>query len=148
MSRYTPGFSVWTAVAVAIVLGGCGGDDGKVGGVLTSTINPPVAPPAAGFLQSAYLKAPDPGPFDMFGAALAIDGDTLAVGESHDVAGTVYVFERVDADVWMRSVALVASNPGDDDEFGAALAIAGDTMVVGATQRRPVRRRSLRVHAR
>ncbi len=104
--------------------------------------------------QQAYLKASDSDNNDNFGSALALDGDTLVVGalnESSNAsgvdgddsnnafpqAGAAYVFVR-SGTVWSQQAYLKASNPGgqvfplDADFFGGAVAVSGDTVVVGA----------------
>jgi hypothetical protein len=98
--------------------------------------------------QQAYLKASNTQINDQFGTAIALSGDTLAVGawaESSGAAGVngnqadnsvissgaAYVFTRT-AGVWSQEAYLKASNPGLNDYFGHALALFGDTLAVGA----------------
>ena len=98
--------------------------------------------------QEAYIKAPNSGASDHFGAALAFDGDTLVVGapnessaatgvdgdgsdDSAQGSGAVYVFTRTGTN-WAQDAYLKASNPDPSDHFGAALALDGDTLAVGA----------------
>jgi MYXO-CTERM domain-containing protein len=78
---------------------------------------------------------------DQFGAALALQGDTLAIGmPAPGMAGTdtksgqVYIFQRGAADMWtlQTSLAMGASVAAVDDRFGSALAISGDRLAVGA----------------
>lgn len=85
---------------------------------------------------------------DLFGFALAGDGDTVAVGayledsgstgvggaQNNDSApdsGAVYVYRRV-AGVWDEEAYIKASNTGVRDEFGRAVALQNDVLVVGA----------------
>jgi hypothetical protein len=98
--------------------------------------------------QEAYVKASNTGSLDMFGMAVALDGDTLAVGapgeasnatgingnESDDSAsgaGAVYVFTRT-AGVWTQEAYIKASNTQAAYQFGARVALSGDTLVVGS----------------
>jgi len=98
--------------------------------------------------EQGYLKASNPGVDDQFGYALALDGDTLAVGapnegsattgvdgnQDNDDAldsGAVYVFTR-SGSIWAQVAYLKASNTGAGDQFGHALALDGDTLAVGA----------------
>ena len=100
------------------------------------------------WIQQAYLKASNPEVSDLFGAAVAISGDTIAVaatgeaGSSPGVngdqsdnslgdAGAVYVFVRSGGS-WAQQAYLKASNPAVNDRFGRSLALDGDTLVVGA----------------
>ncbi|HEX7037557.1 MAG TPA: cadherin-like beta sandwich domain-containing protein [Pseudomonadales bacterium] len=97
--------------------------------------------------QEGYVKASNTGP-DAFGASVAISGDTLAVGapgeasaasgidgdqddDSLSDAGAVYVFDRAGT-TWAQSAYVKASNPGDPDLFGGAVALDGDRLLVGA----------------
>jgi FG-GAP repeat len=84
--------------------------------------------------QTTYVKPAAPEEMANFGAAVAVsaDGNTMAVGASHD-AGKVYVFTRAGSN-WTEQAMLKASNAGDLDAFGSAVAISadGNTVVVGA----------------
>lgn len=95
----------------------------------------------------AYLKASNTDAEDEFGHAVAMSGDTLAVGapgeSSGDASGAnqadnaahesgaVYVFDRGAAS-YEQVAYLKASNADAEDRFGANLALAGDTLVVSA----------------
>jgi hypothetical protein len=87
--------------------------------------------------QVARLVGSDTAPGDDFGIDVALDDTTLAVGAiSNDHSGRVdpgaaYVFERA-AGAWEETAKLIASDPRDDARFAEALAVDGDTLVVGA----------------
>jgi hypothetical protein len=98
--------------------------------------------------QEAYLKASNTGPSDHFGYSVALSGDILAVGAwGEDSAaqgiggnqadngapesGAVYVFHRTGT-TWQQEAYLKASNTGTGDRFGISVALAGDTLAVGA----------------
>lgn len=71
-----------------------------------------------------------------FGLALAVDGDVAVVGASFDseggvTAGAAYVF-RHDGEGWVEQQKLVASDATGGEEFGFAVAISGETIVIGA----------------
>ncbi len=74
---------------------------------------------------------------DYFGIAAAVSGDTAVVGSLRNAhggrknAGAAYVFVR-SASTWREQQKLVASDAAAGDEFGGAVAVAGDTVVVGA----------------
>jgi len=72
---------------------------------------------------------------DLFGSSIAISGDTLVAGAPYaGENGAAYVFVRTGqswADVNPAAI-LVASNGEAGDEFGSAVAIDGDTVLVGA----------------
>jgi FG-GAP repeat len=69
-----------------------------------------------------------------FGAAVALDGDTAIVGAqaAESYRGAAYVFVR-SAGVWTQQQALVAADGAPGDQFGAAVAVGGDTAIVGAS---------------
>nr|WP_282452799.1 FG-GAP repeat protein [Lysobacter sp. CAU 1642] len=98
--------------------------------------------------QQAYLKASNTDAGDYFGTAIALAGDTLAVGARYEASaasgvngdqsdnslldsGAAYVFVRR-AGSWTQHAYLKASNPGEGDEFGSAVAVSGESIVVGA----------------
>ena len=99
--------------------------------------------------QQAYLKASNTDAGDFFGWALALYGDTLAVGaygedsasigidgdqtsNSANDSGAVYVFTRDSAGSWTQQAYLKASNTDPGDSFGATVALYGSTLAVGA----------------
>ena len=78
---------------------------------------------------------------DAFGSAVAIDGDTIVVGAqnwdggSTDAPqhGAAFVFTK-NNNVWSRVARLTASDYAAQDQFGFAVAVEGDTIVVGDFQ--------------
>src|SRR5512145_1841660 len=112
--------------------------------------------------QIAYIKASNPGMFDHFGeggaldghignaVAVSGDGNTIAVGAQHESSsargvngnqnnddaynsGSVYVFTR-NGEPWTQQAYVKASNAGNGDHFGNAVALSadGNTFAVGA----------------
>ncbi|BCX81493.1 hypothetical protein MIT9_P1071 [Methylomarinovum caldicuralii] len=80
------------------------------------------------------LQAPDGGSGDRFGAALAADGEWLAVGApGADVGGAVFLY-RCQAHCTL--IQRVADPQGEfQADYGASLAMAGDWLAVGAPAR-------------
>jgi hypothetical protein len=83
------------------------------------------------------LKAVDAEAGDMFGNAVAIDGDYIVIGASREDGsgknrGAAYVFRRTGTNTWDAGTKLTASGAGDEDRFGNAVAIAGDYLAIGA----------------
>jgi hypothetical protein len=74
---------------------------------------------------------------DGFGAALALSGDTAIIGAPYGAAGccsgagAAYLFTSA-AGVWSQAQAITPSNGTLGGQFGIAVAISGDTAVVGA----------------
>jgi hypothetical protein len=130
-----------------------------------SAVSPQVRATAATnpqWQQTAYLKAPNTGAIDYFGASVAISGDTIVVGAFGEAsnstavcnefaspgcdnggndgpdnngasgAGAAYVFERDGSGNWQQKAYLKAPNAQASDNFGYSVAISGDTIVVGA----------------
>ena len=82
--------------------------------------------------QQQKLTADDGAAGDLFGLSVAITGDTVVVGAPADDGsqGAAYVFVR-NGDVWTEQQKLTASDRAVNI-FGHAVAISGDTVVVGA----------------
>jgi len=86
--------------------------------------------------QEASLEASDAQTQDYMGQAVAVSGDYAVLGAPKDddrgvAAGAAYVFLR-SGGVWSQVVKLRASDGAAGDEFGGAVGIDGDTLVVGA----------------
>ncbi len=99
--------------------------------------------------QQAYLKSSNTDIGDSLGShSIAIDGDTVVVGSifesssatgvdgdqmdnSAGNAGAAYVFTRTGG-VWSQQAYLKASNTDAEDSFGYAIALSGETIVIGA----------------
>jgi len=88
--------------------------------------------------RQATLLAPDGAYSDKFGAAVAIDGDTIAVGapqhSGSDIAiwaGVVYIFVRASG-TWRLQAELTSDVPSYNSFFGRSVALEGDTLVAGA----------------
>jgi hypothetical protein len=91
-----------------------------------------------GWRQQARLTARDGAAFDLFGAALALDGDTLVVGARAADGpagarnnGAAYVYQR-QGEIWVETARLSAADGQANDYFGHALALHGDWVAVGA----------------
>lgn len=110
----------------------------------------------AEFAQRAYVKASNSGAGDWFGYSVALSGDTLAVGAYQEAgavggivrgspddgqagdgapfSGAVYVFVRDESGAWSQQAYIkgVRTRTGTFDNFGASVALSGDTLAVGA----------------
>jgi hypothetical protein len=100
--------------------------------------------------QQAYLKASNTGPSDEFGTSVALSGDRLIVGAPGEGGfsagvngnqnnidlfelGAAYAFVRCGTD-WIQQAYVKASSVNVDDDFGAAVAVSGDTVLIGAPE--------------
>jgi putative cell wall-binding protein len=91
---------------------------------------------AGEWVETARLVSSDPGADEYFGKSVAVDGDTIVVGEQRDRdagvgKGAVHVFMR-SGGVWSHVAKLVASPRISNGEFGCDVAISGDTIAVGS----------------
>lgn len=88
--------------------------------------------------QWTELQKLQPASGRTFGAALALDGATMVVGSNREDgnAGAAYVYERQGNGTWLRVARLTASDRSSGDDFGVAVALSGNTIVVGAPDRR------------
>jgi choice-of-anchor B domain-containing protein len=87
--------------------------------------------------RQAALTAPDSSRMDDFGRALAIDGNTLVVGapRKRDGSGVVYAFRRAaDDGDWQPAGVIEPPRADDHREYGAALAVSGDDVLVGSPE--------------
>jgi hypothetical protein len=89
--------------------------------------------------ETQTLVASDVAQGDLFGNALAFDGDTLVVGALNKTNGTnffqgaAYVFTRPAAGgSFTQQAKLLANDGAASDFFGYSLAISGDSIIVGA----------------
>jgi trimeric autotransporter adhesin len=139
-----------------IVVGSVGEDSGATGvDGLQDDESAPVSGAAYVFVRSggswsqqAYLKASNSEASDRFGFSVAASGDTVVVGsDSEDSSatgvngaqdsngasrsGAAYVFVR-NGTSWTQQAYLKASNTGQNDRFGNAVSVWGDTVVVAA----------------
>lgn len=93
---------------------------------------------AANWTKEQCLTEEDevPNSDDNYGFAIAVSGNTLVVGAASDVTngvtgGAAYVYVR-DGHTWSLQQKLFASDRANFDQFGTAVDVLGDTIVVGA----------------
>jgi hypothetical protein len=88
---------------------------------------------AEGWTEQATLTASDASANAWFGNSVALAGDTALVGAWFaDGQGAAYQFGR-DGETWAEQLKLTAAERGPNDQYGSAVALAGDgTAVVGA----------------
>jgi hypothetical protein len=128
-------------------------NDGKLVSASDTVVVEARLPSTGSGALEAYVKPSNTTVFpDLlgFGQAVALDGDTLAVGASDSScatgvngnqtdrncpgAGAVYVFTR-SGGTWSQQAYLKASNTESlGDAFGTSVSLSGDTLAVGAPQ--------------
>jgi len=88
------------------------------------------------WIFDSRISPSDAAPGQQFGAALAMDGETIVIGAYLDNAldrnaGAAYVFAR-SGNRWIQRAKLTASDPSRFAFFGASVAIKGNHILVGA----------------
>lgn len=110
-------------------------DDFEATDSVTKTVS---VEPGTRFREVAKLLAADAEARDRFGESVAVDGDTALVGarfddDNGDLSGSAYVFARSRSNGrWSQQAKLVADDGGPVDFFGNAVAVDGDTALVGS----------------
>ncbi|WP_287127879.1 FG-GAP repeat protein [Candidatus Cyanaurora vandensis] len=93
--------------------------------------------------QQARLSGSDSRPLDFFGSALALNGNTLAVGSYgvNNRTGAVYVFERTQDTAgvvtWTQKAQIFAADRAEFDRFGYTVALDDNTLAVGSYRSDP-----------
>ena len=77
-------------------------------------------------------------PFDNFGEAVAVDGNTMVIGKNGDntqglSAGAAYIYELDGSNNWVQVTKIFGDTGGNFDLFSDSVAIDGDVVAVGAT---------------
>jgi hypothetical protein len=90
------------------------------------------------WLEHSQIVAGDAAASDYFGWSVALSGNTAIIGASDDDdfgarSGSAYIF-RYDGSDWIQTQKLLAADGTFNDKFGYAVAISGDTVIVGAYQ--------------
>ncbi len=86
--------------------------------------------------EQTKLTATDSGVGDAFGAAVAVSADTALIGAPANgglatASGSAYVFVRA-GNLWLLQQKLQAKDGTAFDAFGTAVALNGDTAIIGA----------------
>jgi hypothetical protein len=88
--------------------------------------------------EAGRLIADDASTGDAFGVSVGVSRDRVVVGAPRDgnASGSAYLFERNagGADAWGQLAKLTATDADSGDRFGTAVAIAADTVAIGAWQ--------------
>jgi len=86
------------------------------------------------------LENPFPATNDYFGAAVAVSGNTIVVAASQEDfpgaqnSGTVYVYNRTSPTPTVPVFTIPNPSPQLQDEFGTAIALSGQMLVIGASK--------------
>ena len=89
------------------------------------------------WIQQQKVTADDAGVNDYFGTWVAIDGEYAIVGSpqddlgEEDEAGSAYIF-HFNGDEWVQQQKLIADDFAGGDQFGNAVSISGDYVIVGS----------------
>jgi hypothetical protein len=123
------------AIEDTTVLIGASGDDDN--GIHSGSVYVFTRDGSGSWTQQAKLTAGDGAPYDYFGNALGIDGDTAVIGAMGDdynemPSGSAYVFTRDGGGSWSQQAKLTASDGAAEDWFGLSVTVNGDTALIGA----------------
>jgi len=139
MAVPSPAFGDYFGRAVAIsgtrvVVGADGDDTGatEAGRVYVYDLASPTPK-----VPIATLNNPSPAELDLFGWTVGIDGPRVVVGAYGDDAGgnnagSAYVYDLSSATPTLPMLVLTNPTPAASDSFGAAVAISGTRVVIGA----------------
>lgn len=91
---------------------------------------------ASGLHEDGNLLHPDPDSWDRFGQAVALHGDTIAVGCPRDDtsgsdSGSVHMFRKAGGD-WLHEGTLIPSDGEAHDQFGMSVSLGSDLVIIGA----------------
>lgn len=90
--------------------------------------------------QQAKISARTGLPWDYFGSAVAISGDSVIVGAAYAevdgqyTAGAAYIFER-QGESWVEQGRLTSTTPAAGEYFGTSVSISGNHAIVGVDTR-------------
>ena len=89
----------------------------------------------------AKLTAPTTVAQQRIGSSVAVDGDTVLLSDPRRedngyYSGAVWVFTRTaGTTMWTQQAKLLPTDGAEDDSFGSAIALSGDTAAIGAPWR-------------
>lgn len=125
-------FGKSVAVSGTAVVVGCDADDDLGAGSGSAYV---FRYSGSAWSQETKLLAADGGEYDHFGQAVAVSGDVAVIGSPEDDdggsnAGAAYVFRRAGA-TWVAQSKLLAADGAAGDWLGQAVAVSGQTAIVG-----------------
>ncbi len=90
-------------------------------------------------INTIEIHADDAQAENYFGSSIAVDGDTMVIGAAGDSrpagleSGSAYIFvwDALEGE-WVQQAKLTAPDAAQGDYFGSAVAVSGDTVVIGA----------------
>jgi hypothetical protein len=93
-----------------------------------------------GWVEVQQLNATDSPDGADFGSSIAIEGDTALIGADRTTLtddgqrhqGAAYIFRKGTDGLWTQTQMLTASDFGAEAQFGNAVAVSGDTALIGA----------------
>ena len=93
--------------------------------------------------QEAKIVASDRNSLDQFGFSVSLSGDYAIIGARYEdqdslgnntlsASGSAYIFKR-NGSLWLQEDKISASDRGENDQFGCAVGIKDDYVIVGAS---------------
>jgi len=131
-------FGVAVAIDGDTILVGADSTDGPLSGAVGAVYS--FSWTGSEWLQTQRFKASDGASGGFFGAAIALEGDTAVIGRYWDSArvlhaGSAYVYTHNGNGTWVEAQKLIGVEPQPEDNMGMAVALAGETIAVGAPNR-------------
>ncbi len=88
------------------------------------------------WVQEQKISPDDVEAYDMFGGAIAIEGDVAVIGSEYDDdnganSGSAYIFNQINGD-WIQKQKLLANDGDQWDYFGKDVSVDGNTIVIGS----------------
>jgi hypothetical protein len=146
-ARYRGHFGAAVAVSGGTIVVGATGDGVVAGGVDADPADDSLNDAGAAYIferegeawrQAAYLKPAEPRDFDAFGGAVAVARERVVVGAvrggkklDDEGPGVAHVFAR-EGGKWVAETVLSRPGAKGREEFGAAVAVSGERVVIGA----------------
>jgi hypothetical protein len=95
---------------------------------------------AGSWVETQQLNAIESPDGADFGISIALAGDTAVIGADRTTLtddglrhqGAAYIFHKGDDGLWAQAEKLTASDFGPEAQFGNAVALSGDTVLIGA----------------
>ncbi len=87
--------------------------------------------------EAGQLTASDGEAGDRFGAAIAVSGDLMVIGSTQPDSGrgAAFVFQKSARGEWVEVARVEVDDAQANDRFGSAVAISGETVLVGSSAR-------------
>jgi hypothetical protein len=132
------GHSVSVSGDVIVIGAWCNDDNGVQSGSAYAYRYFPLLAPGYRWAQEQKLTASDAASTDYFGISVSVNGDIIVIGSYYNDdggrnSGSAYVYRYQGVfDLWLEEQKLTAGDDAAGDEYGGAVSVSGDVIVIGA----------------